>query len=198
MEAFHNASTAKSRKVMRYYFAQNGVVERYVREVLGLVVKLLEGDMTNWVKFLPVVQMSLNNCYILRHKSIPFVVMFVRERNQAANYEGLELEVATPEKLLERNRKMVYSVYPALAKLSKEAGKKGYDDVNEMRWKKRSLQPKPLAISTSVMKEVDKRTTKWQQCWEDSFRIAKYNNEMKGYLLKCIDGKVLEAEVSIV
>ena len=56
---------------------------------------------------------------------------------------------------------MVYSVYPALAKLSKEAGKKGCDDANEMRWKKRSLQPKPLAIGTSVMKEVDKRTTKW-------------------------------------
>ena len=139
MEAFYNALTAKSRKVMRYYPAQNGAVERYVREVSGLVVKLLEGDMTNWVKFLPVVQISLNDRYILRHKSTPFAVMFARERNQAANYKGLELEVATPEKLLERNQKMVYSVYPALAKLSKEAGKKGCDDVNEMRWKKRSL-----------------------------------------------------------
>ena len=110
-----------------------------MREVSGLVVKLLEGDMTNWVKFLPVVQMSLNNHYISRHKFTPFAVMFARERNQVANYEGLELEVATPEKLLERNWKMVYSVYPVLAKLSKEAGKKGCDDVNEMRWKKRSL-----------------------------------------------------------
>ena len=168
-----------------------------MREVSGLVVKLLEGDMTNWVKFLPVVQMSLNDHYILRHKSTLFAVMFARERNQAANYEGLELEVATPEKLLERNRKMVYSVYPALAKLFKEVGKKGCDDANEMRWKKRSLQPKPLAIGTSVMKEVDKRTTKWQQCWEGPFRIAKYNNETKGYSLECIDGKVLEAEVPI-
>ena len=104
-----------------------------MREVSGLVVKLLEGDMTNWVKFLPVVQMLLNDCYILKHKFTPFVVMFARERNQAANYEGLELEVATPEKLLERNQKMVYSVYPALAKLSKEAGKKGCDDANEMK-----------------------------------------------------------------
>ena len=47
------------------------------------------------------------------------------------------------------------------------------------------------------MKEVDKRTTKWQQHWEDPFHIAKYNNETKGYSLECIDGKVLEAEVSI-
>ena len=47
------------------------------------------------------------------------------------------------------------------------------------------------------MKEVDKRTTKWQQCWEGPFRIAKYNNETKGYSLECIDGKVLEAEVPI-
>ena len=163
MEAFCNALTAKSRKVMRYYPAQNGAVERYVREVLGLVVKLLKENMTNWVKFLLVVQMSLNDHYILRYKSTPFVVMFARERNQAANYEGLELKVATPEKLLERNQKMVYSVYPVLAKLSKEAGKKGCDDANEMRWKKRSLQPKPLVIGTSVMKEVDKKTTKWQQ-----------------------------------
>ena len=149
------------------------------------------------MKFLPVVQMSLNDRYISRHKSTPFAVMFVRERNQAANYEGLELEVATLEKLLKRNQKMVYSVYPVLAKLSKEVGKKGCDDANEMRQKKRSLQPKPLAIGTSVMKEVDKRTTKWQQHWEGPFCIAKYNNEMKGYSLECIDGKVLEAEVPI-
>ena len=47
MEAFCNALTVKSRKVMRYYPAQNGAVERYVREVSGLVVKLLEGNMTN-------------------------------------------------------------------------------------------------------------------------------------------------------
>ena len=139
IETFCNALTAKSRKVMKYYPAQNGAVERYVREVLGLVVKLLEGNMTNWVKFLPVVQMSLNNCYILRHKFTPFVVMFVREKNQAANYEGLELKVAILEKLLERNWKMVYSVYPVLAKLFKEADKKGCDDVNEMRQKKKSL-----------------------------------------------------------
>ena len=61
---------------------------------------------------------------------------------------------------------MVYLVYPAFAKLFKEVGKKGCDDVNEMRQKKRSLQLKPLAIGTLVIKEVDKRTTKWQQHWE--------------------------------
>ena len=139
MKTFCNALTAKLRKVMKYYPAQNGAVERYMREVSGLVVKLLERNMTNWVKFLPVVQMLLNNCYILRYKFTPFVVMFARKRNQAANYKGLELEVATPEKLLKRNQKMVYSVYPALVKLFKEVGKKGCDDANEMRWKKRSL-----------------------------------------------------------
>ena len=149
------------------------------------------------MKFLLVIQMSLNDYYILRHKSTPFVVMFTRERNQAANYEGLELEVATPEKLLKRNWKMVSSVYPALAKLSKEVGKKGCNDANEMKWKKKSLQPKPLVIGTSVMKEVDKKTTKWQQHWEGPFYITKYNNEMKGYSLECIDGKVLEVEVPI-
>ena len=110
-EAFCNALTAKLRKVMRYYSAQNGTIERYVREVSGLVVKLLEGDITNWMKFLLVVQMSLNDHYISRHKSTPFAVMFARERNQAANYEGLELEVATPEKLLKKNQKMVYSFF---------------------------------------------------------------------------------------
>ena len=47
MEAFCNALTAKSRKVMRYYSVQNGAIERYVREVSGLVVKLLEGNITN-------------------------------------------------------------------------------------------------------------------------------------------------------
>ena len=32
---------------------------------------------------------------------------------------------------------MVYSVYSTLVKLSKEASKKGCDDANEMKWKKK-------------------------------------------------------------
>ena len=160
IKTFCNASTTKSKKMMKYYLAQNGAVERYMKEVLGLIVKLLEKDITNWMKFLLVVQMSLNNCYISRHKFTPFVVMFAREKNQVANYEGLKLEVATPKKLLERNQKMVYLIYPVFAKLFKEVNKKSCDNTNEMRQKKRSLQPKLLAIGTSVMKEVDKRTTK--------------------------------------
>ena len=47
MKTFYNASTVKSKKVMRYYLAQNGAVKRYMREVLGLVVKLLKEDITN-------------------------------------------------------------------------------------------------------------------------------------------------------
>ena len=61
------------------------------------------------MKFLPVVQMLLNDCYISRYKSTPFAMMFVREKNQAANYERLKLEVATLEKLLERNWKICWS-----------------------------------------------------------------------------------------
>ena len=47
METFCNALTIKSKKMIKYYFAQNGAVERYVREVSDLVVKLLEGNMIN-------------------------------------------------------------------------------------------------------------------------------------------------------
>ena len=40
------------------------------------------------MKFLLVVQISLNDYYILRYKFISFGVMFVREKNQTAIMRG--------------------------------------------------------------------------------------------------------------
>mmetsp|Transcript_12706 Transcript_12706/g.17111 ORF Transcript_12706/g.17111 Transcript_12706/m.17111 type:complete len:160 (-) Transcript_12706:1238-1717(-) len=105
--------------------------------------------------------------------------------NQARNYEKIELEVATPEQLLERNRNLVHVVYPALARLS------------------------ALKVGTTVMKKVDVKETKWQQEWEGPFKIKSYDPKTKGYDLVYLMGapyankvpisrlKVVKAEVKV-
>ena len=103
MDKFRELTEARSRKVLKYFPAQNGIVERYVKEVNNVLKKMMYGEGTYWVKFLPVIQLSLNDRYIFRHKSTPFACMFGQKVNQARNYEKIELEVATSEQLLKRN-----------------------------------------------------------------------------------------------
>ena len=103
MNKFRELTEAHSRKILKYFPAQNGMVERYVKEVNNVLKKMMHGEGTYWVKFLPVIQLSLNDRYISHHKSTPFACMFSRKVNQVRNYEKIELEVATLEQLLERN-----------------------------------------------------------------------------------------------
>ena len=61
MDKFRELAEARSRKVLKYFPAQNGMVERYVKEVNNVLKKMMYGEGTYWVKFLPVIQLSLND-----------------------------------------------------------------------------------------------------------------------------------------
>ena len=76
MDKFRKLAEAHSRKVLKYFPAQNGIVERYVKEVNNMLKKMMHGESTYWVKFLPVIQLSLNDRYISCHKLMLFACMF--------------------------------------------------------------------------------------------------------------------------
>ena len=76
MDKFRELAEACSRKVLKYFPAQNGMVERYVKEVNNVLKKMMHGEGTYWVKFLPVIQLSLNDQYISHHKLTLFACMF--------------------------------------------------------------------------------------------------------------------------
>ena len=76
MDKFRELTEACSKKVLKYFPAQNSMVERYVKEVNNMLKKIMHGKGTYWVKFLLMIQFSLNNQYISHHKSMLFACMF--------------------------------------------------------------------------------------------------------------------------
>ena len=79
------------RRIMKYFPRQNGVVERFVQETKQVLLKWAKGDFSGWEYYIPAIQMGLNDCIILRHRSRLFSVMFGRRMNKFENFEGVEL-----------------------------------------------------------------------------------------------------------
>ena len=209
IDKFRELTEAHSRKILKYFPAQNGMVERYVKKVNNVLKKMMHGEGTYWVKFLPVIQLLLNDWYISHHKSMLFACMFGRKVNQARNYEKIELEVTTPEQLLERNWNLVHVVYPAFVRLFAASGKLDCKSKNSERKEKKILKDKPLKVETTVMKKVNVKEMKWQQEWEEPFKIKSYDSKTKSYDLVYLMGtpyankvpisqlKVVKAEVKV-
>ena len=172
----------KTKAVMCYFPSQNGAVERYVGEFKKVLYKLINGESYNWDLYVPVVQMSLNQLILPRHKSAPFSVMFARKANKFENYESVRKELSSVDDLMERNEKMLEAVYPALEKRSLEVGQKRADKHNkDARGKEKKITI--LKLGTKVMKMVDICSDKQSERFEGPYTVVKYDAEMKGYLL---------------
>ena len=73
------------------------------------------------------------------------------------------------EDLIEQNKKMIDAVYPAIFGRSKEAGRKYSERKNKAK------KEKIWEAGTEVMKMVDVRGAKSDQCWEGPFKVVGYN-----------------------
>lgn len=146
------------RAILKYFPTQNGAAERYVEEVKRMLVKILRGDLSSWERIIPVTQLSLNDRTLGRHGSSPFACMFVRKLNAARNYSDVEIDRTSVEELLERNKKMVEAVYPALEKRAAKRGEKQCSEKNKSR-----EVAKKLPIKAVVMKKLNNHTSKMQQ-----------------------------------
>ena len=194
MERFRDQAEFLPRAVMKYYPAQNGAAERYVKEVKELLVKLMSGDDSNWERLLPVVQLSINDRILGRHGSSPFACMFARKLNTARDYQDINLRRASVEALLERNRKMVEAIYPTLEQKSREKAEKDCEATNRNK-KRGGVLAEVLPVQTQVMKTVDVWQTKLQQRWEGPFSVVGYNPKTKGYRLVDATGAMLKDEI---
>ena len=194
MERFREQAEFIPRAVMKYFPAQNGAVERFVGETKTLLLKLLSGDTSNWERFLPVVQLSLNDRILGRHGSSSFACMFARRLNTARDYTDINIRRASVEALLERNRKMVEVIYPALEERSREKAEKECETANNRKRRGR-IPSEVLPVQTRVMKTVDVRQSKLQQRWEGPFVVVGYNPKTRGYRLVDATGAMVKDEV---
>ena len=76
VEEFQGLAGFKHRRIMAYFPRTNGPVESWVRQTKDLLKKWMVGDDVEWPKYIPAIQMSLNDKICSRHGSRPFDVMF--------------------------------------------------------------------------------------------------------------------------
>ena len=177
------------RRVMTYFPSQNRAVERVVQEVKKLIFKIWVHD-ENWEKFVPAVQLSLNDRVVSRHNSSPFALMFARGLNQSCDYSSVVSDIASEKELLDRNFKMVSAVYPAIQWKSLKSGEKDCEQKNK-RKKEKIFQPGDF-----VMKLVDKRDNKEDPKWEGPLRVVKREPGTRGYVLEDKTGACLNSAVA--
>jgi hypothetical protein len=189
MDRLRESAEFVSRAIMKYFPRTNGAVERHVMEVKQVLLKLLRADLSNWEKLIPVIQLSLNDRIVARHKSSPFACMFARRVNGARDYSNVEIDRASEEQLLERNRKLLTAVYPELEKSSKSVGELNAAQANKGK------KPTPIPIGAVVMKCVDVRKTKLQQRWEGPFVVAAHDEKKGAYRLTDSTGALLKSDV---
>ena len=177
------------RRVMTYFPSQNGAVEQVVQEVKKLIFKIWVHD-KNWEKFVPAVQLSLNDCVVSHHNSSPFALMFARGLNQSCDYLSVVSDITSKKELLDRNFKMVSAVYPVIQWKSLKSGEKDCEQKNK-RKKEKIFQPGDF-----MMKLVDKRDNKEDPKWEGPLHVVKREPGTRGYVLEDKTGACLNSAVA--
>ena len=174
---------------MTYFPSQNRAVEQVVQEVKKLIFKIWVHD-KNWEKFVPAVQLSLNDRVVSHHNSSPFALMFARGLNQSHDYLSVVSDITSKKELLDRNFKMVSAVYSAIQWKSLKSGEKDCEQKNK-RKKEKIFQPRDF-----MMKLVDKRDNKEDPKWEGPLRVVKREPGTRGYVLEDKTGACLNSAVA--
>ena len=190
MEKMRKEGGWELRKVMTYFPSQNGAVERVVGEVKKLLYKIWVHD-DNWEKFIPAIQISLNDQVVSCHNSSPFALMFTQGLNQCRDYSSVDSKPCSFDDLLARNFKMVNAVYPAIKWKSKKSGDR------YCRAKNKEKKTKGFKNNDFVMKLVDKRDNKEDPKWEGPFQVVRQEEGSRGFILRNKDGKNLKSAVAV-
>lgn len=141
------------RLITPYHPEANGAAEAAVKVVKKLLSKQSKGDVFNWEKYLPTVQMMANNRIMTRTGSKPFELMFGRAWNNWATFQGVESKPATFQELLQHFQQLKEIVYPTIQEKAKQAANKESD-----QFRKEHSVDQPLQPGTKVMiKQVDKK-----------------------------------------
>lgn len=85
-----------------YHPRANGVAERNVRSVKDILEKLIEGKVTDWDKYLPMVQLQMNAKVASLHGSTPFSLFYGRSFAGISDFTAAQSQLMTEEELQRR------------------------------------------------------------------------------------------------
>jgi transposase InsO family protein len=113
------------RLISSYHARANGVAERFVQTTAQTILKILDGNLTQWEDQVPAVQYYINSKVSSRTNSTPYSLMFGRPLNNLVDYRKTQIELLTEEGLLKRITYLNDLVYPTISAAVK--AKKAHD-----------------------------------------------------------------------
>ncbi|CEI98593.1 hypothetical protein RMCBS344292_12698 [Rhizopus microsporus] len=129
MKRFKRAAGFDHRLVTPYHPRANGAAENTVKTIMNVLEKTIQGNINEWDKFLPSVQLSINNKTSKRTNTPPFTRMFGRKLNEFADYSnGDIIKEMTEEEIQKRIKQMNEVVFPAIYEKTVEVIKKQKKD----------------------------------------------------------------------
>ena len=184
MKRFKRAAGFDHRLVTPYHPRANGAAENTVKTTMNVLEKNIQGNINEWDKFLPSVQLSINNKVSKRTNTPPFTIMFGRKLNEFADYSNEDIKKEmTEEEIQERIKQMNEVVFPAIYEKTVEVIKKQKKDFDG---KNKSFT---FPNGSHVMIKVRQRT-KFGPRYTGPYEVIKMN-QGGAYVLKDLSGDIL-------
>jgi hypothetical protein len=141
------------RLISPYHPEANGTAEAAVKSVKSLLQKTIKGNILNWDKYLPTVQMSLNCRIMKRTGSKPFDLLFGRSWLGWQDFRGTQSQPMTVSTLKQHQKDLREIVYPSILTKSKGMAQREGDQFARKHKIQGPLKPKTKVI----VKQVDKK-----------------------------------------
>lgn len=150
-----------------YHPMANGVVERHVGTVMSVLRKHLQGNENDWVKYLSLTQLEVNNHEHTLTGSSPFSLMFGRSLQIFDDSVPASQRVMNETAIQERFALMHQLVYPSIAERVREKQVRDSTALN----KKRKLVDFP--IGSFVMVKDTFRKGKLSPIYEGPYKVIR-------------------------
>ena len=107
------------RLITLYHPRANGAAERHVGIATNVIHKHIKGTQGDWDKYVPAVQLMMNQRVIALHGSSPFSLFFGCSFNGLRDFSDTESQLLSEQQLLARLEYLTQLVFPAISEKTK-------------------------------------------------------------------------------
>lgn len=177
--------------IAAYNPAANGVAERLIGVSKSVLSKVCGGNIINFDRYLPAVQMHLNTKVSLLTKTSPLTYVFARPQNAFADYSLVENRLMTEPELVERNKLVQNVIFPTLAESAAERQQQQRVNLDARR-----NVVEEIPVGSKVMIKDVTRSTKHDPYWIGPFVVLK-RTKANTYSLLTPDGCLFGRNVPV-